>query len=54
MGKRTYCSKWEKSCPWIYPVENEKYTAYCKICIKSFRIEKSVLSQVESHAKCHK
>ena len=54
MGKTTYCSKWEQSFPWISPVKNEKYMAYCKICVKSFRIEKSGLSQVESHAKCRK
>ena len=28
--------------------------AYCKICIKSFRIDNSGLSQVKSHATCHK
>ena len=54
MGKTTYCSKWEQSFAWISPVKNEKYVAYCKIWVKSFRIEKSGLSQVESHANCHK
>ena len=28
--------------------------AYCKICVKSFRIDNSGLCQVKSHAKCHK
>lgn len=27
---------------------------YCKICVKSFRIDNSGLSQVKSHANCHK
>ena len=35
-------------------MKNEKYMTYCKICIKSFRLENSGLSQVKSHAKCHK
>ena len=54
MGERTYCSKWEQNFSWISPVKNEKYMAYYKICVKSFRIDKSGLSQVKSHAKCHK
>ena len=28
--------------------------AYCKIFLKSLRIDKSGLSQVKSHEKCHK
>ena len=47
MGKTTYCCKWEQS----FPVKNEMSIAYCKICVKSFRIDNSVLSQVKSHAK---
>ena len=50
MGKTTYCSKWEQG----FPVKNEKYMTYCKICFKLFRIDNSGLSQVKSHAKCHK
>ena len=32
----------------------QKVIAYCKICLKSFRIDNSALSQVKSHEKCHK
>ena len=32
----------------------QKFIAYCKICLKSFRIDNSGLSQVKSHEKCHK
>ena len=28
--------------------------AYCKIFLKSFRIDSSGISQVKSHEKCHK
>ena len=54
MGKTTYCSKWEQSFPWISPVKNEKYMACCKICVEPFKIGNSGLSQIKSHAKCHK
>ena len=32
----------------------QKFIAYSKICLKSFRIDNSGLSQVKSHEKCHK
>ena len=51
MGKTTYCSKWEQNFPWISPLKNENYMAYCKICVKSFRIDNSRLSQVKITCK---
>ena len=54
MGKTKYCNKWEKTYPWLGKVNQDEYSAYCKLCLKSFRIDNSGISQVKSHAKCHK
>ena len=54
MGKTKYCNKWEKTYPWHGKVNQDEYSAYCKLCLKSFRIDNSGISQVKSHAKCHK
>ena len=39
---------------WLSPVNTDKFMTYCKICLKSFRIDNSGLSQVKTHEKCHK
>ena len=54
MGKTSYCKKWEETYAWLSPVNTDKFMAYCKICLKSFRIDNIGLSQVKSHEKCHK
>ena len=54
MGKTSYCKKWEETYAWLSPVNTDKFMAYCKICLKSFQINNSGLSQVKSHEKCHK
>ena len=38
----------------ISPVNTDKFMAYCRICLKSFRIDNSGLLQVKSHERCHK
>ena len=37
---------------WLSPVNTDKFMTYCKICLKSFPIDNSGLSQVKSHEKC--
>ena len=54
MRKTSYCKKWEETHAWLSPVNTDKFMAYCKIRLKSFWIDKSGLSQVKSHEKCHK
>ena len=54
MGKTSYCKKWEETYAWLSPVNTDKFMAYGQICLKSFRIGNSGLSQVKSHEKCHK
>ena len=53
MGKTSYRAEWEKFHPWLSGVKTDKCLAYCKICLKTFRIDNSGLSQVKSHAKSH-
>ena len=54
--KIIYLSKWEKHYQWPIPWENDKYNGYCKLCLKTFRIDGSGISQVKSHenSKSHK
>jgi len=35
-------------------MKNYVYCGYCKICLKSFKIDRSDISQVKSHEKSHK
>ena len=53
MGSILYCKKWEETYAWLSPVNTDTFMAYCKICLKSSRIDNSRLSQVRSHEKCH-
>ena len=53
MGITNYQKSWEKEYTWLAPKANDIYSAYCKICLKSFKIDKSGVGQVKSHAKCH-
>ena len=54
--KTSYSSKWEKDYQWITSVKIVKYSGYCKLCLKSFQIHGSRISQVKSHenSKSHK
>ena len=54
MGKCTYRAAWEKDYSWLAPVKTDHHKAYCKRCAKRFQIDDNGLSQVKSHAKCHK
>lgn len=54
MGKTKFQQKWMKDFPWLRPVKNDVYQAFCMQCLKKFRVDGSGLSQVKSHAKCHK
>ena len=48
-----YQASWEETYEWLAPVKTDPKSAHCKICVKSFRIDNSGLSQVKSHLKCH-
>ena len=52
-GKCAYKKEWEKEFPWISPVKNDKTSAFCGICVKSFKFDNSGISQIKSHAKSH-
>ena len=39
---------------WLSPINTGKFMACCKICLKSFWIDNSGLSQVKCLEKCHK
>ena len=53
MGKTAYKKSWENEFPWISPVKKDIFKAYCKTCLKVFKIDGSGICQVRSHAKCH-
>ena len=54
--KTAYNKIWEREFSWIGPVKDDRYSAYCKLCLRSFRIDCSGFSQAKSHQKsnCHK
>ena len=54
MGKTKFQDKWISEYPFLQPVKNDCYSAFCTICLKKFKIDGSGVSQVKSHAKCHK
>jgi len=54
MGKTTFRHVWMEGRPWLEPMKNAVHRAYCKMCLKSFKIDGSGLSQVKSHEKSHK
>ena len=54
MGKTSFRVAWMEGRTWLAPMRNDVHRAYCKICLKSFKIDGSGLSQVKSHEKSHK
>ena len=54
MGKTRFQQDWKKEKPWVKEVDGDVYQAFCTLCFKRFRIDGSGISQVRSHAKCHK
>lgn len=54
MGKTKFQDKWILEYPFLQPVKNDCYSAFCTICLRKFKIDGSGVSQVKSHAKCHK
>ena len=49
--KTSYNVDWEKERNWLTSVVREVHMAHCKACNKSFRIDASGVSQVNSHAR---
>ena len=46
------CQKaWEKDYPWVSSVRTDAQSAYCGICLKSFKINNSDVGQIKSHSK---
>ena len=39
MGKTKYQEKWQDDFPWLKRVQNDPYSAYCAVCLKSFKID---------------
>ena len=52
-GTCKYQKAWEKDYPWASSVRTDPQSAYCGICLKSFKINNSVFGQIKSHSKCH-
>ena len=53
-GTCKYQKSWEKDYPWVSSVRTDLQSAYCGICLKSFKINNSGVGQLKSHSKCHK
>lgn len=53
MTKTQFQNAWLAEFPWLEAVPNDRYSAKCKICVKTFKIDGSGRSQVASHQKCH-
>ena len=49
--KTSYSSDCEESFKWLASVKTDRYSAHCKVCNKSFRIDGGGLSQVRIHAR---
>ena len=54
MGKTKYQEQWEKDFLGFKKVKTDCYSAFCKKCLRHFRIDSSGIYRVRSHAKCHK
>ena len=52
-GTCKYQNAWEKDYPWVSFVRTHPQSAYCGICLKSFKINNSGVGQLKSHSKCH-
>ena len=52
-GTTKYQKAWEKDYPSVSSVRTDPQSAYCWICLKSFKINNSVVGQLKSHSKCH-
>ena len=52
-GTCKYQKAWEKDYPWVSSVKTDPQSAYCGICLKSFKINNSDVGQLKSHLKCH-
>ena len=52
-GTCKYQKAWEKDYPWVSSVRTDPQSAYCGICLKSFKINNSGVGQLKSHSKCH-
>lgn len=50
MPKTSYSVEWQDDFPWI---KNPKHpeSAYCELCMRSFRIDGREIAQVKSHRK---
>ena len=51
MGKGIYNLLWESHYSWITFVKGDKHKAFCMLCLKTFQIDGSGISQVTFHEK---
>ena len=51
-GTSKYQKAREKYYPWVSSVRIDPQSAYCGICLKSFKINNSGVCQLKSHSKC--
>ena len=54
MGKTKYQVSWKPEFPWLSRVASDPYSAHCTVYLKSFKIDNQGITQVKSHAQCHK
>ena len=52
-GTWKYQKVWEKHYLWVFSMRIDPQSAYCGICLKSFKINNNGIGQVKSHSKCH-
>ena len=48
-GTCKYQKAWENDYPWASSVRTDPQSAYCGICLKSFKINNSVVGQIKCH-----
>ena len=51
--KTQFQNSWLAEFAWLAVVPNDKFSAKCTICVKTFKIDGSGRAQVLSHQKCH-
>ena len=52
-GTRKYEKAWGKDHPWVTSVRTDLQSAFCGICLRSFKISNTGVGQLKSHSKCH-
>ena len=52
-GTCKYEKAWGKDHPWVTSVRTDLQSAFCGICLRSFKISNTGVGQLKSHSECH-